>query len=862
MRSVRDAEALFRDWASESTISPNDRLSSALHAVRRGQGGASDIAVLVRQILRTDDAARRVDEIRRSGTDEAFTDTPLAWIDIPHSELFPRDFNWTQYGLSSQSTVGRDVTRVRAEPWTAAWLQPVDGFPIDEDVSALEELRRIESVGGDPFLPSIAAEIEEYKTPGQRAAVRSALVAPTGSMLLVNLPTGAGKTLAMLAPAMITSVEGQTSIIVVPTVALALDHERRHQLNRPGSPPTAYHGDLSPEQKRGFVTRLESGDQPILFTNPEALVTSLARPLTRVAQGGRLALLAIDEAHVVASWGDAFRPHFHALAGFRSHLLREVQNFGHPSFKTILASATITESTLLLLETLFGHPGPFHHVGAPVIRPEPSYWVAPVEGPNVRNERLVEILQRLPRPMIVYTTLRDEQSARPGTLTPQRLRRLAEAHGFRRLAVVDGESSTAHREKVIHELRDTADRPATIDLVFATSAFGLGIDVPDVRSVIHACIPESLDRYYQEVGRGGRDGRSVISVILPTKADREVAQSLSAPRYLTAELARARWTAMLQAAEHISADTIRVPLTAVSGRVKTHSDYNERWNLLTVSLMARAGELAWDFSLQTAPTEHGELHDDSGWLTVRVLGGRHQDAAFWNETIQDLRTELTEHAGSGLRQLRAALSGDRCTGELAAESYSISSPPRFRTTCQPSCGGCPYCRRLGRPKWSSPAPYPKAIDSNPSHPPSRLQDLAAEGRFGRRLIVCSDSGDFKLKRKLRRVLQTLISIGGIQLIGVPRDLVDDVVSALPAPTGHGPPLMVNTLDDFDPFAEVGVPTLIVTGDSADPEPWLEGSARSDLFVILGACDAQVGESGRPLFEWDSAFKPAELERIL
>ena len=862
MQNLREVQALFRDWASEKEITPNDRLSSALHASTTGHAGAADVAVLIRQVLRSDDAARRVTEAHLSDSAQTTEHIPSAWIDIPHCELFPSKFDWSPYGLTSQDMAGKPVARVRAEPWTAAWLQPVDGLPIDEDVSALEEVRRVESVRGDPFLPSISTKIKDYRTPGQRSAVRSALVAPAGSTLVVNLPTGAGKTLALLAPAMVAGAEGQTSIIVVPTVALALDHQRRHQLNRPGSPPTAYHGDLSPEQKQGFAERLKSGDQPILFTNPEALVTSLARPLTTVARGGRLALLAIDEAHIVASWGDAFRPHFHALAGFRSHLLREAQSSGHPAFKTILASATISESTLLLLETLFGQPGPFLHVGAPVVRPEPSYWVAPVAPSEVREERLIEALQRLPRPMIVYTTLRDDQRARPGTLTPQRLWRLAEAHGFRRLAVVDGKSSTAHRENVIRELRDTVDRPASIDLVFATSAFGLGIDVPDVRSVIHACIPESLDRYYQEVGRSGRDGRSAISVVLPTKADREVAQGLSAPRYLTAELARDRWTAMLQAAEHISEDTIRVPLTAVSGQVKTHSDYNERWNLLTVSLMARAEELAWDFSLQSNPADHGESHDDLGWLTVRILGGRHQTATFWNVTVQELRTELTEHAGSGLRQLSAALSGDHCTGELVADSYSISNPPRFRTVCLSSCGGCPYCRRLARPRWSSPAPNPEAIKMGPLHPPSRFQVLAANGLFGRRLIVCSDSGDFRVRRKLRRILRTLIPVGGIQLIAVPRGLVDEIVSELPAPSGQGPPLMVNTLDDFDRVAEVGVPTLVVTADSVDPEPWLEGSARSELFVILGACDSLVGTTRRSLVEWDSAFRLSDLERIL
>ena len=552
MRTVQDVQSLLSRLADGQQIEVSDRISGALQSASIEHGGSADAAVLLRQVLRCDDVRRNVDG-PGAGVDADVRATS-AWFDVPHSRSFPPNYRWSDFGLDADTRNGTS-TRIRAAPWTPRWLDCDSGLAVDHDVSDLRVVRRDESVRGDPFLSLIDEDFTTYRTPGQRAAVRSALIASAGSTLVVNLPTGGGKTLAMLAPAVTASASGSVSVVVVPTVALAIDQQRRYASQHPEAPLTAYHGGLTSDQKADFLARLRSGGQPILFTNPEALVTSLARPLSSAAAGGRLRLLAIDEAHIVASWGDAFRPHFHALAGLRTHLLREASAAGHEAFKTVLASATITEDTLFLLEGLFGQPGPFLHIGAPAVRPEPSFWAPPAADPSARDARLIESLRHLPRPAIVYTTLRDERAARPGTLTPKRLSRLASSHGFTRFAVVDGASTTSHREAVLRDLRDSPDRPSTVDLVFATSAFGLGLDVPDVRTIVHACMPESLDRYYQEVGRGGRDGRPMISLVLRTEPDEEVASGMAAPRVLTADRARDRWTAMVQVSDVLSPTT-------------------------------------------------------------------------------------------------------------------------------------------------------------------------------------------------------------------------------------------------------------------------------------------------------------------
>ena len=859
MTSVHDVQLLLNRLAAEQEIEVADRIAAALKLTASGRGGSADAPVLLRQVLRSDDV-RRSASGTGSGID-AGSGATSAWLDVPHSRPFPPDFPWTDFGFDSQPCSGA-ATRIRALPWKPRWLECGSVPAVDHDVSNPCVVRRDESVRGDPFLALMGQDFTSYRTPGQRTAVRSALLASAGTTLIINLPTGGGKTLALLAPAVTSSMGGSVSVVVVPTIALALDQQRRYASQHPEAPPTAYHGGLTADQKADFVDRVRSGGQHVIFTNPESLVTSLARPLSAAAAGGRLRLMAIDEAHAVGSWGDAFRPQFHALAGLRTHLLREASAAGHEPFKTVLASATITEDTLRLLEALFGQPGPFLHVGAPVARAEPNYWAAPASDANERDVWLIESLRHLPRPAVVYTTLRDERTARAGTLTPNRLSRLASYHGFSRFAIVDGESTTSHREAVLRDLRDSPERPSPIDIVFATSSFGLGIDVPDIRTIIHACMPESLDRYYQEVGRGGRDGRPMISLVLPTSSDEGVAADFATPRVLTADRARDRWTAMVQAADVLAPDMLRLPLTAVPGNLDQHTDYNERWNLFTISLMVRAGALTWDFSLNDLETDSGPLPDDRGWLTVRVLRSDHQSLGFWSDDVESVRATIVKTSRQGLASLRKALSGRQCTGELVGLNYSISSPPKFQTTCLPSCGGCAYCRRNGRSRRASPSPCPRGVEAPPAPDPTRLSELAAEGKWGPRVVIGVEPPIMQSRRKLRRTIRSLVAAGGIQLLVVPDDKLHMVEDWLPPQDGGRPPLLVNSLGDFDPVTEVGVPTLVIVDEGIDPEPLLDGSARSSLFVILGPSDLRVGPSGRPLIRSDSAFRLGDLERIL
>jgi ATP-dependent DNA helicase RecQ len=841
------AQALIDAWATGAALDATTRLGSALSAHDPGTStGAADVAVLLRQCLRADD-------VRRSASWANANGFVRAWLEVPICRLFPESFDWLSYGLLAQHIPSHRV-RLSAEPWRPAWLDVPDGMSVDADAEAAIPCRTDESVEGDPFLQLLDASFSGYKTPGQRASVRSAMVLPAGATLVVNLPTGAGKTLAMLAAAE-TAPPTMTSVIVVPTVALALDQERRYSAQNPRSPATAYHGNLSEAAKKAFRERLWSGEQRVIFTNPEAVVSSLARPLADAAAGGRLATLAIDEAHVVGSWGDTFRPHFHSLAGLRRYMLRAADQAGHPPFKTILASATLTEDVLAVLQVLFGQPGPFFQVAAAVLRPEPSYWSSTDLKPAEREQHLLEALRHLPRPAIIYTTLRQEN--RPGTYTPQKLAQVLRGAGFDRLATVDGGSSTTQREQVLRGMRSDGGVGPAIDLVVATSAFGLGIDVPDIRAVIHACLPEGIDRFYQEVGRSGRDGNASTSVLFATCEDDEVAARLTSPTYLTTKRARERWASMWDARRVAGDNLFRLPLTATSGEVKVNNDYNERWNLFTVILLARTGAVTWDFSF-SGHDDNGDPESDEGWLTVRLLRGDHQTDDFWHNVVELTRATMVENSRESLRRLHTALAGTTCTGVVTAESFAINAPPHLRTACLAACGGCRWCRTHGKHRWASPSPIPAAIALPPDQQETGLDNRAVPGTFGPRVVVCVPPSVLLKPRQLRPLLTRLVAAGKIGLIVASASLVETVRQEVAKSPALARSVMVDSSRDFDPITAVGVSTLFVLADGEDADDLLEGNSRCPLTVICGTPDSPVGRDGLTLRDQDGSYDIEDL----
>jgi superfamily II DNA/RNA helicase len=649
-----------------------------------------DLGILVRQALRY--WTLQTDEIRSIWMPDQRLGGPLPW---------------TSLGLTV-TPMARGL-RLSASPWSPTWLDgPVAGG-VDGPAAGELERRFFDPVPGDPFLGQLG--FDAYRSAGQRMVVRAALAAPPGATLAVCLATGEGKSLVFHAIAALGAAMGTgdgVTVVVTPTVALALDHERAAEELGFGAHPRAYRGGDETLTSGQIARAITAGSQGLVFASPEAVCGPLAGPLKVAAANGQLRAFVLDEAHLVDSWGDEFRPEFQLLSGLRRSLLRAA---GERAFRTLLLSATLSENVMHVLRVLFaqrsdGSLAELPVVAAPRLRPEVDYWVASPRPESERAALVVEALFHLPRAAILYVTERRQAQ--------QWYRRLSGA-GFRRIACVTGETPAEERERVVD-----AWQSASIDLVVATSAFGLGIDYPHVRTIIHACIPETLDRLYQEVGRGGRDGRASLSLLVPAEWDRRVARGLNQRRLISVDLGLQRWTAMFQHPDRqaLGDDHFEVRLDVPPGvtaeRIDMVSDQSTGWNAKTLTLMAGARLVSLEGAARERTLLESEqdgadrqLEGPTTWHPyegIRVLEPGHLERSVWMEKVEPYRQFLASGSRESLRLLDQYIAGDTCIGTLLAAQYTVRSEVLGgRTSIEPlpSCGQCGACRK-GSPSSSRP----------------------------------------------------------------------------------------------------------------------------------------------------------------
>jgi ATP-dependent DNA helicase RecQ len=639
---------------------PLERLRQVLWAMSHTQSGGHerDLEALVRQVL-----------LRRAGQDG---DAP--YLNVPVASGWPTVEDWKagQFDV----IIGETALTVRPQ-WPR--LRFVTG---QEDLfdDAFKEIpsRPKHEVDADPLLKETMG-LPCYTGPGQREAIRALFQLPDGHTLIANLPTGSGKSLLAHLPPLVEP-DGLLTLAIVPTVALAMDQARRMgevlRSRHPDRvlPPIAFHGGLTSAERAAVFQGVRTGTQPILFTSPEFAVGKLRDSLQQAAAEGRLHRVFIDEAHLVIGWGNGFRPAFQLLPALVRMLRDRASQRG---VQVVLASATLTKYTLRDLQQLFGPPERVQIVSAVHLRPEIRYSHV-LCAEEERTTRVLEAVRSAPRPFILYVTRPEEADSWLTELKSQ---------GLVRIAKFTGQTGPDDREALL-----TSWAANELDGMVATSAFGLGVDKNDVRAVIHATLPESLDRYYQEVGRAGRDGNACAALLLYTDGDVEQARGLATPRMISDDRGYTRWTGMLDSAvrDRTASDVFWVDLRRLPADLQVRSDASREWSVRTLTLMARAGlvELvaleAADGCAEVAVTP-AAMHE-AARAAIRLRADGHRNRDIFGRVMTSARTGVFQAATRAFDSMLAVARGQLEIADALVDMYSVRGFAWVPVTS--CCGGC------------------------------------------------------------------------------------------------------------------------------------------------------------------------------
>ncbi|MCM1301085.1 MAG: RecQ family ATP-dependent DNA helicase [Bacteroides cellulosilyticus] len=304
-----------------------------------------------------------------------------------------------------------------------------------------------------------------------------------GRDTLALMPTGGGKSLTYQVP---TLAREGLCIVVTPLIALMKDQVDR--LRRMRIPAVAVHSGLSPRQLDIALDNCVYGDTKFLYVAPERLASEAFR--LRVVRMN-VALIAVDEAHCISQWGYDFRPSYLRIAELREKLP------GVPVL-ALTASATQRVADDIMYHLKFAEP---HVVRGDFRRPNLSYSVRHTDD---KNEQLMRLLQNVAGSGIVYMRTREG--------TEQLAAELRDAG----IAAAAYHGGLGHAERA---LRQDEWLQGKVRVMVATNAFGMGIDKADVRFVVHYSLCDSLESYYQEAGRAGRDGKRAYALLLVASDD-------------------------------------------------------------------------------------------------------------------------------------------------------------------------------------------------------------------------------------------------------------------------------------------------------------------------------------------------------
>jgi RecQ family ATP-dependent DNA helicase len=495
--------------------------------------------------------------------------------------------------------------------------------------------------------------------PGQREAVAAALA---GRDSLVVMPTGGGKSLCYQLPALACAHgaqegaadargegEGERSplvVVVSPLIALMADQSRR--LEHTGVRATMLASTMPEGHNARALTEIESGAVALVLAAPERFA-SLA--FARALQRRRVALFVVDEAHCVAEWGHDFRPDY-----LRLH--DAIAALGRPP--VMAATATATPRVAREIAARLGLREPVS-IRSGFDRANIAFDVVSVEGKGAMERKWAALMHVLgggeggALPAIVYAGTRNDTD---------RLRERIAAQGIPAVAYHAGMAAGARAES------QRAFMAGEAQVVVATNAFGMGVDKADVRTVAHWALPTSLEAYYQEAGRGGRDGAPARALLLGARVD--LGRLI---RFI-----KDRDTSVADVRAYVA----RLRGNAIDGAVTIgHGELGERERVL-LSIAERAGAVelapAGSEGLLVRPTGRGSQRRaqaaiaaarDRGWESYRSIE-RYMEA----RTCR--RRQILDHFGDDEPGAPSGRCCDVCDPDAGIEAALASAPARVR----------------------------------------------------------------------------------------------------------------------------------------------------------------------------------------